>query len=182
MKPAAILSLAMLTMSAAAAALAAPAAPAAAAAPVAEATRALYQQHCAACHAAARLGQMGPALLPDNLARLRRDEALRVIRDGRPATQMPGFGEQLGEAELAALADFIYTPVSPAPAWSATPPPAPTRSPSAPTSPATSAPCSPPADPPTPPEVGGARVVRRHVLPHVGLPGVAPSSSGEFAS
>ena len=118
MKPAAILSLAMLTMSAAAAALAAPAAPAAAAAPVAEATRALYQQHCAACHAADRLGQMGPALLPDNLARLRRDEALRVIRDGRPATQMPGFGEQLGEAELAALADFIYTPVSPAPAWS----------------------------------------------------------------
>jgi len=27
----------------------------------------LYQQHCAECHGPARLGAMGPALLPDNL-------------------------------------------------------------------------------------------------------------------
>ena len=118
MKLAAIFSLALLSLSAADATRAAPAAPAPEAAPVSAATRALYQQHCAACHAPARLGQMGPALLPDNLARLRRAEALRVIREGRAATQMPGFGEQLGESEIAALADFIYTPVSPAPAWS----------------------------------------------------------------
>lgn len=118
MKLAAIFSLALLSLSAADATRAAPAAPAPEAAPVSAATRALYQQHCAACHAPDRLGQMGPALLPDNLARLRRAEALRVIREGRAATQMPGFGEQLGESEIAALADFIYTPVSPAPAWS----------------------------------------------------------------
>jgi len=117
MKLAEILSLAILSLAGAGATFAAPAAPAAEAAPVSAATRALYQQHCAACHAPDRLGQMGPALLPDNLARLRRAEALRVIRDGRAATQMPGFGEQLGESEIAALADFIYTPVSPAPAW-----------------------------------------------------------------
>ena len=118
MKLAAIFSLALLSLSAADATRAAPAAPAPEAAPVSADTRALYQQHCAACHAPDRLGQMGPALLPDNLARLRRAEALRVIREGRAATQMPGFGEQLGESEIAALADFIYTPVSPAPAWS----------------------------------------------------------------
>src|SRR5690606_42131133 len=35
---------------------------------------ALYAQHCAACHSPDRFGAMGPALLPQNLARLRRAE------------------------------------------------------------------------------------------------------------
>ncbi|WP_255507806.1 cytochrome D1 domain-containing protein [Ottowia flava] len=77
----------------------------------------LYQQHCAACHGEQRLGGMGPALLPESLARLKKPEALAVIRDGRPATQMAGFGAQLSEAELKALGEWIYTPVSPAPRW-----------------------------------------------------------------
>ena len=77
----------------------------------------LYQQHCAACHGEQRLGGMGPALLPESLARLKKPEALAVIRDGRAATQMTGFGAQLSEAELAALGEWIYTPVSPAPRW-----------------------------------------------------------------
>ncbi len=48
---------------------------------------------------------MGPALLPDNLARLRKPEALKVVAEGRTATQMPAFGAQLGKDEIAALVD-----------------------------------------------------------------------------
>ena len=76
-----------------------------------------YQQHCAACHGADRLGGSGPALLPENLARLRRDEALEVIRNGRTATQMPAFAAQLDADDIAALGAWIYTPVVPAPKW-----------------------------------------------------------------
>ncbi|WP_315982441.1 hypothetical protein [Aliamphritea spongicola] len=32
----------------------------------------LFQQHCAACHGADRLGLIGPALLPENLKRVRK--------------------------------------------------------------------------------------------------------------
>lgn len=78
---------------------------------------ALYQQHCAACHGTQRLGAMGPALLPESLQRLRPAEALAVIRQGRKATQMAGFEVTLGSAQTAALAQYIYTPVSPAPTW-----------------------------------------------------------------
>ena len=78
---------------------------------------ATYQQHCAACHGPDRLGAIGPALLPENLARLRKDEALAVVRDGRMATQMPAFGTAIPPDELAALVAWIYTPVVPAPSW-----------------------------------------------------------------
>ncbi|MDY0073533.1 MAG: cytochrome c, partial [Thauera sp.] len=57
--------------------------------------QARYAEHCAVCHADNRLGGMGPALLPDNLARLRKGEALEVISKGRPATQMEGFADRL---------------------------------------------------------------------------------------
>jgi len=77
----------------------------------------LYQTHCASCHGAGRLGGLGPALLPDNLQRLGKAEAARVIRDSRPGVQMPAFGKQLSEAEIAALVALIYAPVAPAPQW-----------------------------------------------------------------
>jgi cytochrome c553 len=76
-----------------------------------------YQEHCAACHGETRLGGVGPALLPENLERLRKPEALNVIRDGRVATQMPGFGDKLSADEAQQLAEWIYTPVVPAPVW-----------------------------------------------------------------
>jgi DNA-binding beta-propeller fold protein YncE len=79
----------------------------------------LYEKHCASCHGASRLGGMGPALLPENLSRLKKPEAMRMIRDSRPGIQMPGFKEILSPAEMAALADFIYSPVLPAPQWTA---------------------------------------------------------------
>ena len=78
---------------------------------------ALYQQHCAACHGPGRLGVTGPALLPESLARLRKPEAVKVIGEGRAATQMLGFADRLNKEEIAALADYIYTAVSPAPTF-----------------------------------------------------------------
>lgn len=77
----------------------------------------LYQTHCASCHGADRLGGMGPALLPENLARLKKADAIAVIRESRPAIQMPAFKDQLKPEEVQALADFVYTPVLPAPRW-----------------------------------------------------------------
>ncbi|HMN75343.1 MAG TPA: cytochrome D1 domain-containing protein [Burkholderiaceae bacterium] len=79
---------------------------------------ALYQEHCAACHGAQRTGAMGPALLPESLERLRKSEAAKVIAEGRVATQMTGFADKLDAAQIAAIADWIYTPVSPPPRWS----------------------------------------------------------------
>jgi hypothetical protein len=78
----------------------------------------LYQQHCASCHGEDRLGGTGPALLPENLQRLRQNEAVAVIRDGRAATQMPGFSGVLDQAEVAALAELIYRPLPAIPDWS----------------------------------------------------------------
>ncbi|WP_404302272.1 cytochrome D1 domain-containing protein [Alicycliphilus denitrificans] len=78
---------------------------------------ALYQQHCASCHGAQRTGLMGPALLPESLERTRPAEVLRVIKEGRQATQMAGYADRLSGTEIQALADWIRTPVLPAPRW-----------------------------------------------------------------
>jgi len=76
-----------------------------------------FKEHCASCHGVDRLGGLGPALLPENLARLRKPEAEKVIREGRPATQMQGFGDKLSADEIKALVDYAYTPIKPMPAW-----------------------------------------------------------------
>ena len=78
----------------------------------------LYREHCVACHGEQRLGGMGPALLPESLQRLRPAEATAVIANGRTATQMLGFRDKLDAEQIAALAKWIYTPVTPAPGWS----------------------------------------------------------------
>ena len=77
----------------------------------------LYQQHCASCHGADRLGQMGPALLPENLKRLRKKKAVDVIGKGRIATQMPAFEKQLDQGQIQALVDYIYSPLAFVPEW-----------------------------------------------------------------
>jgi cytochrome c553 len=77
----------------------------------------LYQTHCASCHGAGRLGGMGPALLPENLSRLKTAEAAKVIRHSRPGVQMPAFGQTLNDAQIAQLVELIYSPVVPAPRW-----------------------------------------------------------------
>ncbi len=60
---------------------------------------------------------MGPALLPENLSRLRKKQAATVIREGRAASQMPAFEEQLSADDIQALTDYIYQPPAQAPEW-----------------------------------------------------------------
>lgn len=78
-----------------------------------------YADHCAACHGSERLGGTGPALLPGNLARLRRPDAFKTIASGRIASQMAGFADKLGKEEIQALADYIYQPPATQPVWGA---------------------------------------------------------------
>jgi len=81
---------------------------------------ALYGEHCAGCHGTGRLGGMGPALLPENLRRLRKDKAAAVIGNGLPATQMPAFKDRLEPAQIEALVEYIYTRPAQMPVWGAT--------------------------------------------------------------
>ena len=66
-----------------------------------------YKQHCAACHGVERLGGIGPALIPENLARLRKPEAEKVIREGRPATPHAQAEDPAARARLAALSERL---------------------------------------------------------------------------
>ncbi len=84
---------------------------------LAQSTEDLYQQNCAACHGADRLGLIGPALLPENLKRLRKKAAIETIASGRQATQMPPFGEKLDSTQISALVDHIYSPLPEVPRW-----------------------------------------------------------------
>ena len=79
----------------------------------------VYSRHCAACHGADRLGAIGPALLPENLRRLRKKAASGVIANGRVATQMPAFGDTLTELEIDQLVELVYTPLPEPPHWGA---------------------------------------------------------------
>ncbi|MCW8923867.1 MAG: cytochrome c, partial [Gammaproteobacteria bacterium] len=78
----------------------------------------LYRNNCAECHNENRFGAMGPALLPENLKRLRKKAAIEVIKNGRVATQMPAFGEKLSDKEIQSLVDYVYTPLAETPVWS----------------------------------------------------------------
>ena len=89
------------------------AAPAVQAAPDAPAP---YKEHFAECHGADRFGGTGPALLPENLGRLRPQAAAKVIAEGRAASQMAGFADRLDKDAVAALAQYIFTPI-PVPQW-----------------------------------------------------------------
>jgi mono/diheme cytochrome c family protein len=91
---------------------AAPAGPNAAVAAAAD-----YATHCASCHGPDRLGGTGPALLPENLERLRKPAAIETIANGRMATQMQGFADRLSKAEIQALAEYIYAAPSVRPVW-----------------------------------------------------------------
>ncbi len=77
----------------------------------------LYTKHCSECHGADRLGAMGPALLPQNLKRLKKRAAVSVIEHGSPATQMPAFHDKLGRVEIQSLVEYIYTPLERIPQW-----------------------------------------------------------------
>ena len=76
-----------------------------------------YAQECAGCHGADRLGGTGPALIPQTLKRMRGPNLESVIANGRPATQMPAFGAELGAGQIAALAAYLREPLEDIPRW-----------------------------------------------------------------
>ncbi len=78
-----------------------------------------YAAHCVECHGLGRLGGVGPALLPQNLKRLRKKAAAEIIRVGRAATQMPAFGDKLNTRQIDQLVTLIYTPLVQMPIWDA---------------------------------------------------------------
>jgi len=77
----------------------------------------LYQQHCTACHGMDRLGGTGPALLPENLTRLKKAATHNSISNGLASTQMPAFRDQLNDKQIGLLVDYIYTPLTNALVW-----------------------------------------------------------------
>lgn len=79
----------------------------------------LFQQYCAACHGTDRLGSMGPALLPESLTRIKPAEAIRVVQEGRAATQMPPFAPILTTTQIQSLVSMLYQPTLVSPAWDA---------------------------------------------------------------
>ena len=83
----------------------------------AEPVQDVFLLHCAECHGPDRLGRIGPALLPENLGRLKRDEAAATIAQGRPASQMPAFADKLSTEEIQALVELVYTPLPEVPTW-----------------------------------------------------------------
>ncbi|NWG86283.1 MAG: c-type cytochrome [Hydrogenophilaceae bacterium] len=79
----------------------------------------LYETYCQGCHGAGRLGGTGPVLLPESLSRLKKADAFKAIAEGLPATQMPSFKGALPDAEIQALAEWIYTEPAVKPKWEA---------------------------------------------------------------
>ena len=54
-----------------------------------------YLELCSVCHSEQRIGGTGPALLPESLGRIKKAEAINVIANGRPASQMIGYKDVL---------------------------------------------------------------------------------------
>ena len=82
-----------------------------------ESTEATYQRLCAQCHGSDRLGGVGPALIPETLGRVSPEEARQAILEGRPASQMPAFKEQIDAETAARLADFLFVLPAEKPGW-----------------------------------------------------------------
>ena len=80
-------------------------------------TDALYQEHCAECHGAERLGGVGPALIPEALGRMRGPKIVDVILNGRAATDMAAFGDRITPQEAEALAEYLKMPLAVVPDW-----------------------------------------------------------------
>ena len=78
-----------------------------------------YREFCASCHGEGRLGISGPALIPESLGRSKPEALAATIAKGRPMTQMPAFADRLTEAEIAALAAFVASPLPVTPTWEA---------------------------------------------------------------
>ncbi|MCZ4280308.1 c-type cytochrome [Kiloniella laminariae] len=78
---------------------------------------ALYATHCAACHNGDRFGGIGPALLPESIAKLRGEALTTVIAKGRPASQMPAFAGELNEEQIGQLSAYLRSEPAVQPVW-----------------------------------------------------------------
>jgi DNA-binding beta-propeller fold protein YncE/cytochrome c553 len=85
--------------------------------PLAAEPAVIYADQCAACHGADRFGGTGPALIPETLGRMRGPDLVDVITHGRAATQMPAFNNVLSDADIAAVAEWLNTPLQEVPVW-----------------------------------------------------------------
>ncbi|THD73037.1 cytochrome C oxidase Cbb3 [Thalassobius vesicularis] len=77
----------------------------------------IYMDLCASCHGEARLGGIGPALIPEALGRLRGESLSGIIANGRVATQMPAFATTLSAEEVEAVAAYVSSPLAHIPDW-----------------------------------------------------------------
>ena len=71
----------------------------------------LYMKHCASCHHSERYGLKAPPLLPETLKGQKREDIVKIIMDGMPATQMPSYRVILKEEEIDKVTTYITSPV-----------------------------------------------------------------------
>lgn len=72
--------------------------------------RALFAQHCVACHGANAEGQIGPNLTDGSwIHGGNGTEIFATIRDGVPAKSMPNWGPSLGNASVRRLTAFVLS-------------------------------------------------------------------------
>jgi putative heme-binding domain-containing protein len=74
--------------------------------------KALYDQHCTACHGAnAGAGDRAPAIVSaaTSMRGARSDaQLLAVVKNGIPGTAMPAWGNRLSESDIAALGAYFH--------------------------------------------------------------------------
>jgi putative heme-binding domain-containing protein len=74
--------------------------------------KALYDQHCAACHGAnAGAGERAPAIVSTATSmRGQRSDAqlMAIVKNGIPGSAMPAWGNRLSDGDIAALGAFIH--------------------------------------------------------------------------
>jgi cytochrome c553 len=69
-----------------------------------------YAEHCASCHGERRYGGYAPPLIPQAFRRKSDDELLKVMLEGRPNTQMPGFRAVLDGPAADAMLAYLRAP------------------------------------------------------------------------
>lgn len=74
--------------------------------------KALYLTHCASCHHAERYGLKAPALIPETLKGYKKDDIVKIVKNGLPATQMPSFREILSDGDIEKIVSHITAPIA----------------------------------------------------------------------
>ena len=72
-----------------------------------EQLRDIVSQDCGSCHGMTRKGGLGPALLPEALARYDAEAVAATILDGRPGTPMPPWKTMLGQDDARWIAAYL---------------------------------------------------------------------------